>query len=228
MATCAKIVGVYSEASGKSVANTRYRARLLRVAGMLSQKGQGRAAAHMTDVDAAYFLMGMLAPGPATGLVEAVRAYSQLPLVQPLPGHCGLDLGESSTLLPDLVWFLNLASDRVRLDLYPYRLLDIHFQMGDGFRLSVEIRVAYKEPAPKGVHVAVYGCHQREQFARAFSDPSKIPSYGTVGLSQVGNVFDILGNLVVNKEFSSADQVKLSMDIDRGLQPLYGVNANAA
>ncbi|MFB0488397.1 hypothetical protein ABIE45_000983 [Methylobacterium sp. OAE515] len=78
MALLSTMVERIAEVEGVETAYASGIARYLREAGLLTQAGRGRGAAHMTSLDAARFLIGLNASATAKDAPEAVKVFEAI------------------------------------------------------------------------------------------------------------------------------------------------------
>lgn len=78
MALLSTMVERIAEVEGVEIAYASGIARYLREAGLITQAGRGRGAAHMTSLDAARFLIGLNASATAKEAPETVKAFERI------------------------------------------------------------------------------------------------------------------------------------------------------
>ncbi len=87
MALISEITAAYAVTLDAERKTVKGYARALREAGLLSQKGRGRGAAHASAKDGAVLLLGLSASETAAGSPEAVRRYFEaMPILHPVKG----------------------------------------------------------------------------------------------------------------------------------------------
>lgn len=80
MAVVTELVDAVAALTGREEASVRLFARTLREAGLMTQGGRGRSAPHMTSLDAARLLIGIMVGSP-TRAVELCQEIGKLQLV---------------------------------------------------------------------------------------------------------------------------------------------------
>lgn len=89
MALVSEIVTELAAMSGASAQSVGVLARALREAGLISQRGRGRGAAHATPLDAARLCIALMVGGRHRDAAQVVRDFGQLELhaIEPEAGH---------------------------------------------------------------------------------------------------------------------------------------------